>query len=408
MKRRRALLRVVGFGVVGIYACFMAYMLWVIRWIPCRIKLTSDSDAHKSAFPEEWKDEVFRTFEHVDGLGNQSISSQGIENAFNKLQHGIFVRIEDGKMYMHVWKHAHGYVPWRVDLQRGIPPIELCRIYDIACSGRLNKDIDFVVNCADEPVGTLGMRCPVMSWVKTRTNTDLLLPYKSFHDLPDEAPEDCDYWSDIEDVWDEKKDTAVWRGSTTSPYVRLVTERKLEISGFVQSTVKAKQDIIKELGEKKAMPMSEQLTQHKFAIVLDGNSAPSSRIRTHLESLSLMIKQESPFMEFFYTSLHAYTHYVPLSRSLQDVKEAVEFSRDNDLAARLMVYEGRRFACRYFNRKVISEYVAFVFEEYAKRFEGIKASSIKTSLLIPVTFSGVEHPGEVCPGLPRSCPFFDS
>lgn len=425
MKRRvSALLRVVVIvtGICVVWAIWIRY-----RRIPQQYPYSWDA----RAFPEEWKEEVFRTFDSIDrDGGNRSVSSQGIEHAFHALKHGIFVRVEGGEMYMHVWKHAHGYVPWRVDLERGIPPIELCRIYDIACSGRLNKDIDFVVNCADEPLGVFGDgSAPVMSWVKTHANTDLLLPYKSFHNLPDEAPEDCDYWSDIEHVWDEKKDTAVWRGSTTSPFVRVTTESNwrsqprpklvkfchdnrdicdAEISGFAQSTMKAKQDIIREFGEEKTMPMSEQVKQHKFCLVLDGNSAPSSRMRQHLESLSLMIKQESPFMEFFYKSLHAYTHYVPMSRSLQDVKEAVEFSRKNDLLARLMVYEGRRFACRYFNRKAISEYVAFVFDEYAKRFEGIKASSIETESLIPVTFSGSLQPRDVCPGLPQSCPFFDT
>ena len=45
---------------------------------------------------------------------------------------------------------------------------------------------------------------------------------------------------------------------------------------------------------------------------------------------SLVLKQESPYYEHFYSKLEPWTHYVPMKRDLSDVVEKVQWARDHD------------------------------------------------------------------------------
>ena len=45
---------------------------------------------------------------------------------------------------------------------------------------------------------------------------------------------------------------------------------------------------------------------------------------------SLVLKQDSPFYEHFYSKLEPWKHYVPLKRDLSDVVEKVQWARDHD------------------------------------------------------------------------------
>ena len=379
-------------------------------------------DGTEGGFPEEWKQEVQRSLEHFQAQGNVSIGERGLLNAWQELRHGFFVRISNGSMFVKL-KNLHSE-PWEKEFMRGHPQDQMCRIYDLLCSNMI-PEIDFIFNYADEPVGEYDKGpYPVFSWTKAVHHTDFLIPYTSFNQLPETAPDDCNFHEDIKKEWKFKKPVGIWRGATTGTQLFTVdnwreqTRPQLvmfcenhpdicdaKISRYVQASTDAIKEMQEEIGKESAMS-PEQQDRYKYALVLDGNSAPSSRMRHHLERASLILKQSSPFIEFFYSSLQPYVHYVPISRSLEDLATVISWARGNNDDAVRMVANSKRFACENFNKKTIRSYMRYVFSEYSKLFGSFRVP-IETESMVKVWFK--TNITNTCPDIHEGqCPFFSA
>lgn len=59
---------------------------------------------------------------------------------------------------------------------------------------------------------------------------------------------------------------------------------------------------------------------------------------------SLVLKQDSPYYEFFYGHLEAGTHYLPVKRDLSDLLEQIRWARENDGRARKVAAAGQALA----------------------------------------------------------------
>lgn len=70
-------------------------------------------------------------------------------------------------------------------------------------------------------------------------------------------------------------------------------------------------------------------SQYKYQLNVDGTVA-AYRFPYLLAGDSLVLKQESPYYEHFYSKLEPWTHYVPMNRDLSDVVEKVQWARDHD------------------------------------------------------------------------------
>ena len=157
------------------------------------------------------------------------------------------------------------------------------------------------------------------------------------------------------------------------------------IAGIVQTDSDAADEMQRELRVGEEFRMSEQdQGRFKYALMLDGNSAPSSRTVTALGQGSAIIKQSSPFMEFYYGSLRPYVHYLPMPNEIgEDVSRVIEWAREHDDEIKQMVVRARSFKCRWLHNDVVEQYVADLVKMYADRFHG-KRGSIKTEDMIPV------------------------
>jgi len=75
--------------------------------------------------------------------------------------------------------------------------------------------------------------------------------------------------------------------------------------------------------------------KHKYLLHLDG-SAHSTRLVKLLTLGSVVLKQDSPYMEYFYRNLRPYEHFVPVSRdrcSHKNLTATVAWLRQNDAEA---------------------------------------------------------------------------
>jgi hypothetical protein len=243
-------------------------------------------------------------------------------------------------------------------------------------------NVEFLLNLGDDALANATLPYPVFSWAKPASQWDILLPYTSFNWVP-WASQVADH-PDLDDAtWAAKSDIAFWRGSATGGTYsvdswRNKTRTKLvrgcmarpdlcdaAIVDCIHCTAEAAAEMEAELGHHAHVPAEESFA-HKYVVLVDGNSSPSSRSRFTFSQDSLVLFQETENFEFFYSGLRPYKHYVPLARGLEDLHAQIEWSRSHEREVKQIVRNAQQFAKRYFTLESITSYMYTVFSRYAR------------------------------------------
>lgn len=194
------------------------------------------------------------------------------------------------------------------------------------------------------------------------------------------------WWNDIEQYrvnnaidsspsYEDKVNKAVWRGTFTGkhssvPMGHSVRGKLLQYSLQHPELLDAKLvspclDEHCTIEEQRFIESNKLISSHmsiaemhrfRYQIVVDGNHAPSSRFRNLLLGNSLVIKQDSDLIEFFYEDLKPGEHFIQVDSSLSDletvlrrlhaeettahkriVERSTEFVQDN-LSGKCMLY----------------------------------------------------------------------
>jgi hypothetical protein len=114
---------------------------------------------------------------------------------------------------------------------------------------------------------------------------------------------------------------------------------------------------------------------YRHILLLDGNGAAASRSLKALTGGFTVLKQETDFLEFFYSALRPWEHYVPLSRDLSDLEERLRWVQDNPEQAETIANNTASFSAAYINDFTITCYLAELVRRYHAAFP--------TSTLIP-------------------------
>lgn len=162
--------------------------------------------------------------------------------------------------------------------------------------------------------------------------------------------------------WKQKKEIAVWRGGLTDagiPNERFVSNLtacprfnlckkslafpSLVDAGFnwvdqeMHSTLQ-KEEVIKEgLGKKEHLLC-------KYLPVLDGHMCTYPGYQWRLLSNSVCFKQESDQIQWFYSALKPYVHYIPIQNDMSDLSEKIEWARSHDQEALEISKHAQEFA----------------------------------------------------------------
>jgi len=218
---------------------------------------------------------------------------------------------------------------------------------------------------------------PLFSFQKTASCFDILFPYPSLFRSPT---------NNGQASWTDKVPKLVWRGTQTGGFydktnwhtfarTRLVAMcsdtaygRSLcdaGFSGFSQIASDAKVDLFSNFREYMKSPIPlEMMSRYKYIASIDGNGW-ASRFSSLLHSNSVVLKQQSPWFEFFYRALRPYEHYIPISASLEDVFDVVEWLKSNDGFACKIGEQGKKFASQYLDSDSITLYVVELLRRYA-------------------------------------------
>ncbi|TRY61729.1 hypothetical protein TCAL_11141 [Tigriopus californicus] len=237
-------------------------------------------------------------------------------------------------------------------------------------------DLEFLINLGDWPLSRLSPSVkplPIISWCKTPDFADILLPTYEIT----EASLECmgrqmlDMLSLQENSqvpWNQKIEQAFFRGRDSRKerldLIRLAANHSdIMDVGITRYFFFRDQEVV--LGTKESISMFD-FFKYKYQISLDGTVA-AYRLPYLLAGGSLIFKQDSDYMEHFYSSLKPWIHYVPIRADLSDLVDKIHWAKNHDEEAHNIAVNGRRFAQEHLLPQHVLCYHGSLFQEVARR-----------------------------------------
>ncbi len=245
-------------------------------------------------------------------------------------------------------------------------------------------DVDFLLSIwdsYDRPIYLEKTYCPIFSICKLKTNHKTVLfpevrnfEYRQhvFKDIKEAASSH---------PWEKKIEIAFWRGMTSGNYYssyewdfkprpRLIFFSKerpdLLDAGF--TTPYYLDENLKKWFEEydyfRPYLYNPSMLAYKYLIAVDGNTFPSS-VSWQLLSNSIMLWNESEYIEWFYGALEPYVHYIPFKQDLSDLEEKILWLRQNDEKAREIAQNATQFALEHLSNESIILYFYKLLHAYA-------------------------------------------
>lgn len=105
---------------------------------------------------------------------------------------------------------------------------------------------------------------------------------------------------------------------------------------------------------------------YKYLISLDGNTCAWSRVPWIMLSNSVLIKQETDNIEWFYPALKPYVHYVPVDKRLLKLFSTLDWMKDNDDKLVEISKNAQQFVQNNLMPEDIEKQAVIILNEYSK------------------------------------------
>ncbi|KAF0040908.1 hypothetical protein F2P81_006806 [Scophthalmus maximus] len=235
-------------------------------------------------------------------------------------------------------------------------------------------DVEFFVNVGDWPLETRRTDAvPVLSWCGSTDTRDIVLPtYEVTHSTMEAMR---GVTNDLLSVqghtgppWANKTERAFFRGrDSREERLQLVSVSKKNpelldagITGWFFF-----RDREKHIGKAPLVGFFD-FFKYKYQVNVDGTVA-AYRFPYLMLGNSLVLKQDSQYYEYFYSSLKAGAHYVPVKRNLSDLLEKIKWAKENDAEAREIARAGQAAARELLQPSRLYCYYYRVLHMYSER-----------------------------------------
>ena len=210
--------------------------------------------------------------------------------------------------------------------------------------------------------------------------------------IPDQFSLSNDWLVDVREIqeanhvaWKNKKEIAVWRGGLTDigqpngnghtvlqyqAYPRfIISKQSIQFPALVDAGITwfdpEMHSILKSEGViKGAFSITEHL-RYKYLPVLDGHMCTYPGYQWRLLSNSVCFKQESNQIQWFYSALQPYVHYVPIRNDIGDLVEKIQWARMHDRKVKQISKQARDFALHNLMFEDDYVYLYLVLKKYA-------------------------------------------
>uniref|UniRef100_A0A8V0XQC3 Protein O-glucosyltransferase 1 n=1 Tax=Gallus gallus TaxID=9031 RepID=A0A8V0XQC3_CHICK len=249
-------------------------------------------------------------------------------------------------------------------------------------------------------------RLPVFSFSKTAEYNDIMYPAWTFWEggpavwpiyptglgrwdlMREDLRRSAEKWP-----WKKKISKGYFRGSRTSserdPLILLSRENpELVDAEYTKNQAwKSEKDTLGKPPAKE-IPLVDHC-KYKYLFNFRGVAA-SFRLKHLFLCGSLVFHVGEEWLEFFYQQLKPWVHYIPVKSDLSDVRELLQFAKENDNIAQEIAERGRQFITEHLQMEDVSCYWEHLLSEYSqtltykvkrrKNYNEITSEWLKTEL----------------------------
>jgi hypothetical protein len=182
--------------------------------------------------------------------------------------------------------------------------------------------------------------------------------------------------------WESKVQMMVWRGSTAqngiiitnSNFHQLSRVKLCELSFQKPQLIDARFTIFAQLGEPVAYLEQfrgetirfEDQFNYKYHMLVDGNASSYSASGWKFFTNSLVFKSDSKWIQWYYSQLTPWVHYIPIKTDLSDLVEKLEWAIQNELLAKTIAHNSREFALTHITHLNNLTYLYLALLKYSK------------------------------------------
>lgn len=110
----------------------------------------------------------------------------------------------------------------------------------------------------------------------------------------------------------------------------------------------------------------EEQLKCKYQMLIDGNSCSYSASGWRFFSGSLVFKEDSEHVQWYYSELQPYKHYIPVTEGLGDLMDKLKWAHDHDDQARIIAKNARVFAASHITQELNRLYLYHTLLAYSK------------------------------------------
>ena len=187
----------------------------------------------------------------------------------------------------------------------------------------------------------------------------------------------------LEVPWDRRIEQVMWRGATTGIEFKqglVATSGRCKLcamSKYHPNQIDAKfTDLVEvpptfEHRFKEEFPIDsfitpEQHLYYKYLIAVDGNTCSYPGLHWRLMSGSLLLKQDSDYIQWYYEGLKPGYHYLPVEKDLANLLPRIEWAKQHDYQAKEIANHAKEFAEENLSQESIYRYLCLLLREYQK------------------------------------------
>jgi hypothetical protein len=351
----------------------------------------------------------------VGQFEGKSVSQVELDKIWNNKKfreegHLVRFQIIDQELYADSFNIAHLYFLKLFDYFQKFIQTHKVQDIDFIIHARDEIEINSLINKEDLEIPTFMMSKDITSIYE---KDKLLIP--DAHILTSD-------WSKLipiieqaskEKSWDSKIDKVFWRGATNgaretylynvSNFDKLARIKIIMLSILYPDLIDARisrytelsddQDgrnfrkILDSLFGKVSFISEVDHLKYKYLIAIDGNTCPWVRVPWIMLSNSILIKQETNRVEWFYPALKAYVNYIPVKEELTDIFSQIEWMKNNDKQVQQISRNAQEFIKNDLMPEHIDSHMAIILNEYYKiqKDKKIVASLPKADEMITIS-----------------------
>jgi hypothetical protein len=183
--------------------------------------------------------------------------------------------------------------------------------------------------------------------------------------------------------WAQKVDKAFWRGATSGGWLTLnnwdqLARVKLTLLGhahpdkldaFIHEVVQCDPQVPALLRNHGLVGNKVSQANHlkyKYLVDVDGNSCSFERYFWVLLSNSVVLKQITPNIQWYYKGLRPYEHFIPVKEDLSDLMEKILWAQTHDKEAKQIAENATTFVNNELSIEDVFVYMTHLLRHYAQ------------------------------------------